>query len=245
MRLSCLLHCFLRSYLVCAASNPYGLQNVGFTYAMQPGLEAIHQNQEARREATGRYVERFNCHPFFAPLLMGILLRAEADAAKNPACQPVPQALRTTAANTLSALGDVCISGGGAATWVLVTALLLFAGQATLALGLLVCVFLLAQCARGAGFFLGWKMGVAVLAAIARWHPMHVAVAIKYCNALLLAFFLFCAMPSLHWWQMTAVVICLFASVWLGERLHVPRWLLVGWNFAWFLLLYLYTIPVA
>ena len=239
MTLVCLLRCFFRSYLVCAASNPYGLQNVGFIYAMQPGLEAIHHTPEARREALCRYVDRFNCHPFFTPLLMGILLRAEADAAIHPATGPLPPALRTTVANTLSALGDVCISGGLAATWVLFTSLLLLADQTMLALGLLACFFLLAQCARGAGFFWGWKRGLAALGTITRWQPMLVASAIKYCNALLLALFFYWVMPPLPWWQTGMAFLGFFASVWVGERLHAPRWALVGWNFAWFTLLYL------
>ena len=49
-----LLSCFWRTYLVGAGFNTRGLQNIGLSYAMDPGLRAIHDGEKAAALSGGQ-----------------------------------------------------------------------------------------------------------------------------------------------------------------------------------------------
>ena len=69
-----LLRCFGRTYFVNAAYNPRGLQNIGQIFAVEPVLAVIYEDGEALREARARHIAHANCHPFFVPAWIGMVL---------------------------------------------------------------------------------------------------------------------------------------------------------------------------
>jgi PTS system mannose-specific IID component len=127
---------FFRSYLVAAAFNTRGLQNIGLAYAMEPGLRAIHSDPEAFDQAMKRHLEVYNSHPMWAPLLIGIFLSVESKIAKGLVPATMLEDIKTTMAYTLSAVGDSLFGGSLLGLWGL--------GAACLALGVPLGVAVLA-----------------------------------------------------------------------------------------------------
>jgi Phosphotransferase system, mannose/fructose/N-acetylgalactosamine-specific component IID len=191
-----LMRCFLRSYLVGAAYNPHGLQNIGFLHAIDPGLSALFRNKETLRDARLRYATHFNSHPFFTPLLLGMYLRMElAFAAKGLPPDTIAD-LKDTAANTLSGIGDSFFSGACLNTWALLAAILICLGQPATALILMGCLLLLVQIFKLATFILGWRQGIHALILLKRLDIINWGERLKLFNAVLLAAFLWFALPG-------------------------------------------------
>ena len=69
------LTCFLRSYLLGGAFTPQGMQSLGITHALEPGLAEIYADPEDLLCARQRYIRHFNTHPFGAPFLLGLFLK--------------------------------------------------------------------------------------------------------------------------------------------------------------------------
>ena len=191
-----LLRCFLRSYLVGAAYNPHGLQNIGFLYAIDPGLSALFRNTETLRDARLRYAAHFNSHPFFTPLLLGMYLRMELASAAEGLSPDTVADLKDTAANTLSGIGDSFFSGACLNTWALISAILICLGQPATALVLTMCLLLLVQMFKLAAFILGWRQGIHVLILLKRLDLINWGERLKLFNAMLLAAFLWFALPG-------------------------------------------------
>lgn len=222
---SAYLHVFLRTYLVGAAYNMRGLQNVGFTLAMDPGLKIIHRTEEALRKARGRYVRHFNCHPFFTPLAAGMFLHTEQAIAKGKMTPESFTALKDTTTNTLSAIGDSVFGGTLMPTWALVTASLAVCGQYGMAFLWSLFVLLLLQVFKFASFALGVRYGLMALFKVRRWDLINWGDKLKLCNALLLLFMFGICIPKLeaHPFLWLAAVAGAFLAAWCISRLHAPR----------------------
>jgi PTS system mannose-specific IID component len=100
-----LLQVFLRTYLVGATFNTRGMQNVGLAFIMEPGLRALYAaDPAALKRARGRYLNHYNPHPYWTPLLAGILLAMERKIALGMLPADILPKLRSTTVYTLSAL---------------------------------------------------------------------------------------------------------------------------------------------
>lgn len=72
-----LLQVAFRSFFLQASWNYRGMMNMGFLYALQPGLDRIHPPGPARQAAYARHLEYFNTNPYFSSLVMGVVLALE------------------------------------------------------------------------------------------------------------------------------------------------------------------------
>lgn len=222
-RAAVFLRCFLRSYLVTSAYNPHGLQNIGFLYAIEPGLYAIHGPGQRLREARLRYARRYNTHPFLTPLFLGMLLRMEKGIAAGHVDPAVVENLKDTTANTLSAIGDSIFSGTLLSTWALTMGCLVLAGAPGLGLALTVAAFVLLQAFKLATFIMGFRNGMSALFFVRRLDPINWGGRIKVVNALLLTLFLWQALPEASMEAWAGTILYLFMAGWIVGRLHVPR----------------------
>lgn len=220
---SVLLRCFLRTYAVGMAYNPRGLQNIGFIYALEPGLFAIHGGRPELRQARLRYARHFNSHPFFTPLLAGLFLRCEADIAQGNLPPAAMAGFREVAANTLSALGDSFFGGSLLVCWGLLLACLAICGQVSLSLLLALCFFVTVQVFRFAAFWAGFSKGVSVLGRLRQYDLINWGDRIKLVNAILLVVFLSLALPAAPVHVFGAVLIFLLLFGWVVGRLNVSR----------------------
>ena len=215
--------CFLRSYLVGAAYNPQGLQNTGFFYALDPALRALYKDGAALREARLRHARYYNCHPFFTPMFLGVMLRMERTIAAGQLDPAILMSLKDTTANTLSAIGDSFFNGSLLGAWALGSACLVLAGHPLWAAALAVFLLVSLQAWKLITFIMGVRKGMAVLALLKRLDLATWSVRVKYANAALLSGFLWLALPDAPpgGWALTTAG--LLGASWMVGRLHVSR----------------------
>ena len=221
------LRIFLRTYLVGAAFNVRGLQNVGFMFAMDPGLALIHQDPAELRKARSRYARHYNCHPYWTPLVAGMLLHAESEIASGRMAPSTFDAIKDTAVNTLSALGDSVFGGTLLVTWALAMACCIAGGHAGIALAASIALFCALQVFKLGIFIAGLRYGLSALFWLRRWDLINWGERLKMGNALLLLLFLVICLPERETpalWGLS--IVCIILAAWLTARLHVPRALL-------------------
>ncbi|HQI02420.1 MAG TPA: PTS system mannose/fructose/sorbose family transporter subunit IID, partial [Deltaproteobacteria bacterium] len=88
-----------RSFFVQGSWNFKGMQNIGFAYAMIPGLKRLAADGPDR--AVSRYVKFSNTHPYMAPTVMGVFLKLEEQGDLETI-----EKLKQTIASSLAAIGD-------------------------------------------------------------------------------------------------------------------------------------------
>ena len=103
---------FWRSMLLQGAWNFEGMQNLGFLYAIEPGLARAHPDPARRRQAAFRHLGFFNTQPHMAGFALGACLAMEegvAAAPDGPAAEAAAERLervKRALGSALAALGD-------------------------------------------------------------------------------------------------------------------------------------------
>lgn len=202
--------CFLRSYFAGAGFNTRGLQNIGFSYAMQPGLEAIYDDHADLVKARKRYVKHYNSHPFWAPLLVAIFLSVEVQIRDGRFPVQLLDKLKNTTSYTLSAIGDSVFSGSGLIFWALATVNMLLAGLHLQAMLLGVLMFVGLQTFKVFTFWSGRNKGLGFLDELKRWDLINWGERLKYANGFLVLLIWFQLWPrplfAYDWFGGTAVL---------------------------------------
>ena len=91
-----------RSLFLQASFNYERMQAAGWLYAILPGLEKIHTNDEDLSISMSHNLEFFNTHPFLVTFVMGIILSLE----QNKVEIPTIRAVRVAAMGPLGGIGD-------------------------------------------------------------------------------------------------------------------------------------------
>ena len=185
-----LLRCFGRTYFVNAAYNPRGLQNIGQIFALEPVLAVMYEDGEELREARARHIAHANCHPFFVPAWIGMVVHMESAVAERRLNPKVFMQFKDATANALSAIGDSLFNGSMAGLWALPCACLVLERHYSAAAWLTLIMFLGLQVVRFAGFHLGLRRGMGLLTLLRNLNLIDWAERIKMANAVLAAFFL-------------------------------------------------------
>lgn len=217
------LGCFFRSYMIVAAHNRSGLQNIAFIYAIEPALVALYGPGPDLAKARARYAGNYNCHPFFTPLLLGVLLRMEMAIADGRIEIQVLESLKDATANTLSAIGDSFFTGSLLPFWSLTVACLLLAGLPFAAISLTFSAFVLLQFFKISTFTLGLRKGMSVLLLLRRFDLINWGEHIKAVNAVLLVVFLWLALPGASPFAWLGTGLYLLLAGWIIGQRHVPR----------------------
>lgn len=103
---------FWRSMLLQAGWNFEGMQNLGFLFAIEPGLRRVYGDGERRRRALLRHLGFFNSQPHMTGFALGACLALEEDAARAPdegahaAAVERLARLKRALGSALAALGD-------------------------------------------------------------------------------------------------------------------------------------------
>ena len=88
-----------RSFFIQAAWNFKGMQNIGFTYAILPGIR--HIMPDRIDEGVQRYLPFFNTQPYMAPTIIGVYLNLHEQGKEDMITKLSP-----ALSGTLAALGD-------------------------------------------------------------------------------------------------------------------------------------------
>lgn len=237
-----LFKCFLRSNMPNAAYNLRGLQNLGFTWSMLPGLRELYPAEADFAAACRRYAIFHNCHPFWGPYLTGAFLNTERSIAAGRFDPAQFGPVREAMLNSLSAIGDSFFSGSMDTLFFL--ALVLLAG---LGLAGPACLFVLVWLLTALGmkiftFYLGLSRGFQAMALLRRFDLINWGDHLKKAAAIILLVFLaICLRPwegsgaglelpglreLAHGWLLPLAMLVLFA--YLAARLHYSRSILLS-----------------
>ena len=224
-----LVSCFLRSYLVSAGFNAHGMQNLGFIYAIEPGLRIIHPDREKLIKARDRYITHYNTHPFWTPLLLGIFLRAEKNIQSGVLPVQALLSMKDTASYSLSAIGDSVFTGTLLPFWAIATSCLLVSGHHIWAFLFSALLFALLQIFRLYTFVLGLRTGMAALMRVRHMRLMDWGQRLKLANAVLLVLFLRLIAPAdIRPEIFYSVCATLCIAAWCVARKNIPRLVLAG-----------------
>jgi mannose/fructose/N-acetylgalactosamine-specific phosphotransferase system component IID len=222
-----LFQCFLRTYLVGANFNTRGMQNVGFSFAIDPGLKALHSNPKRLRRARKRYLQHYNTHPFWTPLLVGFFLYLERKIARGLLSEKSVGSIRGTTVYTLSAIGDSFFGGALLVFWSLSTVLLwLFVGSTALVLAWTAAWFISLQVFKLYTLYKGLKDGLLFLQRLRQWDLINSGQKVKIVNAFLIVVLWLKIFPSPEaaYWIPMVLAVCSLA--WLASKLYWARELL-------------------
>jgi len=180
-----LLRCFLRTYFIGAAFNTRGLQNIGLAYAMDPGLQAFYRDPKSLKQARKRHLTVYNTHPYWTPLLVGYFLFLEAKTSRGLLAPSALNKVKTTAAYTLSAIGDSFFGGSLLVFWSLMTIMLSLTVSAWAGLLWLGVSLIALQVFKLGTFWFGWRQGLTFFEKIRRLNLINWSKRIKLVNACL------------------------------------------------------------
>ncbi len=215
---------FFRSYLVAAAFNTRGLQNIGLAYAMEPGLRAIHPDPEAFGAAMERHLAVYNSHPMWAPLLVGVYLSLEIKVAKGLVSAAAIEDIKTTTAYTLSAVGDSLFGGSLLGLWGLGAACLAASGFPLGVAVLAVCLLFVLNVFKAATFLAGYREGLRIIKRLRRWDLINWGRRIKVVNAVMLTLLWMLTAPrAVGARARSAVVIVSGLGAWALTEPRFPR----------------------
>lgn len=197
-----LFKCLRRTWLVGAGFNTRGMQNIGLSYAMDPGLVEMYRDPEALRKARKRYAEHYNTHPFWTPLLVGIFLGMERKISKGIFPPDLFENVRSTTIYTLSAIGDSFFGGSVLVLWSLVTACLVVSGHGVAAVVLGAALLSALTLFKALTFWFGFREGLNFLHRLGRWNLINWGQRFKLVNAALIVAFWALAWPGEVIWYL-------------------------------------------
>lgn len=205
-----LLRTFVRCWLGGACFNTRGMQNIGMTYAMLPGLASIHTDKTELRKAIKRYARHHQSHPFWLPCLAGIYLNLEQAIGSGRFPEKLFPKVKDTTSYTLSALGDSVFAGSLLVFWALATTAMLLAGLHAAPFILGFALFAGLQAFRAITFLAGLRGGLQFLERLRKWDLINWGARLKYANAVLLALVWAQVWPRpIVWWQWSLGVVAL------------------------------------
>ena len=124
-----LVQTFFRSFFLQTLWNFERMQNVGFAFSMEPLLRHLDESKTVFRQMLRRQLMFFNTHPYFGPIVMGVVYAKEkAREEHHEEEDPTVTVLKDSMGGAFGAVGDHVIWG----TWRPFVALL------ALAIGILV-----------------------------------------------------------------------------------------------------------
>lgn len=217
------MSCFLRCYLIGAAYNTRGLQHVGLAFAMEPGLMVLYPDPDKRSRVFDRYLNLYNTHFFWTPLLVGLFLSMEAKIARGVVPAEMLDNVKTTTAFTLSAIGDTFFSASILGLWGLSAACLVADGRYGLLAGLMAALFLAAQIFKALTFQAGYREGFHVLRRLKRWDLVNLGRKVKVANAALLTVFWILAHPRPETPSLADAALVAVLAAWAATRPSVSR----------------------
>lgn len=175
-----LMHVGFRVSLLQSTWFEGGMQAIGLSYCLIPGLRVIYPEPIELRAAIERYQAPFNTHPFMAGIIAGCILRMEEE--KTP--REVISSFAGNAMGLLAALGDPFFKGA-LPTFVSVCACLAaMIGGVTAGVATIVVAFNVIHLAvRFMGVSLGYTEGLDVLKRVAGWISPARTAALKRASA--------------------------------------------------------------
>lgn len=98
---------FLRSLFLQSVWNYERMQNIGFVFTIIPWLKKLYSNDKQKLyDRIKAHCGFFNTHPYFASLLVGIVMRLEEEYSKGEISSDQVMRTKTMLAGPIAAIGD-------------------------------------------------------------------------------------------------------------------------------------------
>jgi PTS system mannose-specific IID component len=101
-----LIQVAFRSFFLQASWNYRGMMSMGFLYAISPALEQIHRDEHRLEQAYMRHFEYFNTNPYFASIVMGVVLALEERLSHGEIGEDIIQDTKEGLMTACAAIGD-------------------------------------------------------------------------------------------------------------------------------------------
>lgn len=101
-----LLEVAFRSFFLQSSWNYRGMMNIGFLYALKPGLDTIYPEGPKRQAAYKRHLEYFNTNPYLSSVLLGVVLTLEERLDKGEIKEDIVHDAKEGLMTALAAIGD-------------------------------------------------------------------------------------------------------------------------------------------
>jgi len=183
-----LLQVAFRSFFLQASWNYRGMMNMGFLYAIQPALDKLYPPGPARQEAYSRHLEYFNTNPYFASLVMGVVLSLEERYRRGEIDADIIH-------DTKEGLMTACAAVGDGFFWdswrpfVAAAALTLAFSNFLLTPILFLVVYNIPHLYfRFRGVFWGYQLGTDVIKLLKTFHIQRARLALRYATIALLCY---------------------------------------------------------
>jgi PTS system mannose-specific IID component len=225
--------------MVNIAYNIQGLQNIGFTFSMLPGLRELYPDPHDFALSCRRYAVFHNCHPFWGPFITGAFLHNEVRIANGKIAPAFIESIKSTTLNSLSAIGDSFHSGSLDTAYFLLFVVLCANNCVMAACYALLCWCLLALLIKVITFYIGLRRGLSTVVLLKYFNLINIGDYIKIFNAFVLLFFLIHSlqvhsiinmedsepMNVLQYWVLPVGLLIVFS--WLSMKLHYARIILL------------------
>jgi PTS system mannose-specific IID component len=112
-RWAALIQTFFRSLFAQTLWNFERIQNVGFAFSIEPLLTHLGESKTVFRRMLRRQLMFFNCHPYFSPIVMGVVYNKEKARSDREEEDQTLTVLKDSMGGAFGAVGDHVIWG----TW--------------------------------------------------------------------------------------------------------------------------------
>jgi mannose/fructose/N-acetylgalactosamine-specific phosphotransferase system component IID len=107
-----LIQTYFRSLFAQTLWNFERIQNIGFAFSMEPLFKRLDVSKTVFRKMMRRQLMFFNCHPYFSPIVMGVVYAKEkARPSKHEEEDPTLTVLKDSMGGAFGAVGDHVIWG--------------------------------------------------------------------------------------------------------------------------------------
>jgi mannose/fructose/N-acetylgalactosamine-specific phosphotransferase system component IID len=104
---------FIRSFFLQTLWNFERMQNVGYAFAIEPLIDHLELSKTAYRKTLRRHLAFFNTHPYFAPIIMGVMYAKEKARSSHEEEDATLVVLKDSMGGAFGAVGDHVLWG----TW--------------------------------------------------------------------------------------------------------------------------------
>ena len=161
---------------------------MGFLYALKPGLDLIHPEGPGRQAAYLRHMEYFNTNPYFASLVMGVVLSLEERLSRGEIGEDIIHDTKEGLMTACAAVGDGFFWDSwrpfvASLSLVLAFNNLLFTPLIFLAIYNIPHLFF-----RFRGIFWGYRLGTDVIRLLRRFNIQRMREALRYSTIALLCY---------------------------------------------------------
>jgi PTS system mannose-specific IID component len=183
-----LLHVAFRSFFLQASWNYKGMMNMGFLYAIQPGLDRIHPEGPAREAAYARHMEYFNTNPYFASIVMGVTLELEERLARGEITEDIIHDTKEGLMTACAAIGDGFFWGAWRPFVAAVALVLAFHNYLATPIVFLALYNIPHLYFRFQGVVWGYRLGTDVIRLLRRFQIQRARLALRYATVALLCY---------------------------------------------------------